>query len=546
MSTLLTPRALVSLAVVLALGALIPAAAVAIRRRNPAQRGTSVAFLTLRIAAFVAAALMIFQRVWAAPVNLNDDHRLAPSAALLHGYPPYYPPETGPALSTIYGPVTVWTYVPAALFHTPSNAVRAGVVINMLMYYLPLLFLCWAIGRGTERQYWAECALILYALTTFNLTLDTASGILHADAPALGWAAVACGLTLLSLQTGRIGYIAAAGLASALSVLAKQVMVPALPAIALYLLLVSGWRSFWAYTVSAAAFLFGLLEVAALSMGGWQAMLYNIVYIPTHQPYRREQLTLAIDMLARQSAALAMLAGAGLALHYALSKQRKMGEWLARNPSALLVAVALALSTTSILGKIKVVGSVNTLCPTVYFLLAAGMAELQRVGALAWNSEKKSALRNAAAAAILAVFVVVQLPMAIYSLMVPKPQDYMATVYTFSKRHPGEVYFPEFPLSVLMGSGQLFHFAWGLSDRAEAGRPVSAAYFHRYVPGHAKVAAMVPWVWNDEIYRYLGNEVQRPDLAELPGFKFYEIRESPSAPGEPTAIPPGDKLGDGE
>jgi hypothetical protein len=491
--------------------------------------------------------MLIYQHIWGAPSNLNDDHRLAPSAALLDGYHPYYPPETGPALSTIYGPVTIWTYVPAVIFlHTPSNAVRAGVLINMLLYYLPLIFLCWVMGRIMQRQYVLECFLVFFALTTFNSTLDTASGLLHADAPAVGWGAMACGLALLFAQTEKPRYVVAAGLASALSLLAKQVMVPAVPVLALYLLVVCGWRPFWLYAVSTISFITGLLELAALSMGGWQAMIYNIIYLPTHQPYRREQLISALDMLARQSAAFAIVTLAGLALHYAVMKQRHPREWLARNPSALLLGVALALCSTSILGKIKVVGSINTLCPTVYFLLAAAVTELQRIGTFSFDISKRLALRQAAVGAVLAVFVVVQLPIALYETVAPKSQDHMSAVYSFSKNHPGEVYFPQFPLSVLLGTGQLYHFAWGLSDRAEAGKPVDGAYFHRYLPEHAKVAAMVDWVWNDEIYRFLGNEVQRPDLSELPGFRFYEIRESPSAPGEPTAMPPEGRLGDGE
>src|SRR4051794_40991944 len=52
------------------------------------------------------------------PSYLEADHRLAPTFALTHGYNVYYPPESGPALSTLYGPVTVLAYLPATLAST--------------------------------------------------------------------------------------------------------------------------------------------------------------------------------------------------------------------------------------------------------------------------------------------------------------------------------------------------------------------------------------------------------------------------------------------
>ncbi len=538
MRSLLTTRALGSLFAVFLTVILLPIIAYAIRRMLPAARYRSLLFLSLRIAAVAAIALLIYQRVSGAPLNINNDHRLAPSAALLHGYPAYYPPEQGPALSTIYGPVTVWTYLPAAfLLQTPSSAVRAGVVTNILMYYAAAIFLLWVTSRVSGSNNWMECALVVFAATIFNDTLNTVVGLLHADAPAIGWGLVSCGLVFLCMHTGKGRYLAAAGLTTALSLLAKQVMLPLLPVIGLYVLIVCGWRLFALYAASAAAFAAALLGIASATMGGWQAILYNIVYIPTHQPYRREQLIPAVNLLANQSAAFAIAAIAAVAIHLMGAKGKSLKARLVENPSLLLVCAGLALSTTSILGKIKVVGSINALGPAVYFFLAAAVVELQRFRLPEMDPAKASGMRHAVAGAILAVFVAAQLPIGLYNLAVRTDYDPMASVYAFSKKHPGEVYFPEFPLSVMLAEGHLYHFSWGLSDRAEAGKPVSGSYFHQYLPQNAKVAAMVPWIWNDEIYRYLGKEVQRPDLSELPGFQFYEIRDAPSAPGEPTAMP---------
>lgn len=542
MKSLLTARALTLLLSVFVTGVLIPLTAYSLRRFHSRARDRSVWFLSLRIAAVVTVSFMIYQHVSQAPTNLNSDHRLAPSAAWLHGYSVYYPPEQGPALSTIYGPTTVWTYMPAAKFlNTPSNAVRAGVAINLLMYLLPGILLLWVTSRMSQSANWMECALVFFVLTTFNDTLNTASEILHADAPALGWGAVSCVMLFLCVHTGRRWYLVAAGVAVALSILAKQVMLPVLPLLGVYVLIVCGWRLFGLYAVSAIGFTLALLEIAAASMGGWPALIYNILYIPTHQPFRREQVIPAVMLLANESAAFLIAALAAVTLHLMNSRKWSAKELLGRNPSLLLLGAGLALCTTSILGKIKVVGSINTLCPAVYFFLLAAVVELQRIRVPAIDSRRVASMRQAVVTVILVVFVAVQFPIALYNFTVPAQQDEMALVYEFSRKHAGEIYFPQFPLSVLLGENHLYHFAWGLSDRAEAGKPVSGAYFHRHIPPHATVAAMADWVWSDEIFKYLGKEVERPDLSGLPGFKFYEIRDLPSPPlskGELTSVVP--------
>jgi hypothetical protein len=541
MRELLTTRGLLVMVSVLSTLVIVPAFTYGIRRKFPSVRTCSFWFLFLRIITALTVGLMVYEHIAGATLNLNSDHRLAPTAALMHGYPVYYPPEQGPALSTIYGPVTVWTYIPAAaLFKSPMNAVRSGTAINMLMYYASAVFLLWVTSTFSASASWAGCALAMFALTTFNKTLDSASGLLHADAPAIGWGAIACAFGLLAVS-GRAGwYSVAAGLTAAFSILSKQVMLPLLPVLGIFLLIVCGRCALTLYAASAAGFTAALLALASWSMGGWQAIVYNILYIPTHQPYLRSELIPAIGELADMSAAFGIAAAAAVSIQIMSSPKVGVKDCLRQNPSLLLLGAGLALSTTSILGRIKVVGSVNTLSPSVYFFLAAALVELQRLSFPGMDAGRIAGLRRAVVGSILSFFVLVQLPIALYNLTTPAMPDRMQAVYTFSQKHPGEIYFPQFPLSVLLGENRLYHFAWGLSDRAEAGRPVSGEYFRRYIPASSTVAAMVDWVWTDEIFRYLGKQVERPELSELPGFKFYEIRKEPLLQGEPTSMLSGE------
>src|SRR5262245_54414126 len=57
--------------------------------------------------------------------------RLAPTVALTHGYALYYPPNEGPVLDTIYGPVAALAYLPATMFRSPTGAILAGAALNL-------------------------------------------------------------------------------------------------------------------------------------------------------------------------------------------------------------------------------------------------------------------------------------------------------------------------------------------------------------------------------------------------------------------------------
>ena len=83
-----------------------------------------------------------------------NDSRLAPSAALLHGYGLYYLPGDGPMLGHIYGPVAPLAYLPALAWSTPTAAIRAGVGLTLLCLTLPAALMCrdFAANRMTGRR----------------------------------------------------------------------------------------------------------------------------------------------------------------------------------------------------------------------------------------------------------------------------------------------------------------------------------------------------------------------------------------------------------
>jgi hypothetical protein len=95
----------------------------------PADRAIRVLALLGASSAIVAFGLAVFQ----APSIPENDHRLAPTFALAHGYRLYYGPHQGPVLSTIYGPVTALTYAPSLLASTPMGTVRLATILPIFL-----------------------------------------------------------------------------------------------------------------------------------------------------------------------------------------------------------------------------------------------------------------------------------------------------------------------------------------------------------------------------------------------------------------------------
>jgi hypothetical protein len=82
-----------------------------------------------------------------------------------------------------------------------------------------------------------------------------------------------------------------------------------------------------------------------------------------------------------------------------------------------------------------------------------------------------------------------------------------------------------------MAEGRLSHFSWGLTDRRNAGMPVSAAHFQANIPASAKVIAVtgfVPQFEADMPSRQGPRIAHFEDASQLPQFDFFEFKRSDS------------------
>jgi hypothetical protein len=160
------------------------------------------------------------------PAYLEADHRLAPTFALVHGYGVYYPPDSGPVLSTLYGPVTHPFYVPVTFAAAPSMAILFGTLLTVTAFYSAALL---AIRRAAGRTWMKSWQLLGVTIGVVSLIgpLQSASSYIHADAPALAFGALAAAFAMREKRgSGQSqGAVLSSGF-GVLSLFSKQNMLP--------------------------------------------------------------------------------------------------------------------------------------------------------------------------------------------------------------------------------------------------------------------------------------------------------------------------------
>ncbi len=470
--------------------------------------------------AIVSGCILFLELIY----SINDmtaDHRLAPSFAIVHGYHLYYPPDHGPVLSTIYGPVTALFYLPATLGSSPHVAFLIAALLTLITFYAATLF---AVGTAPERSWlkrWQLFALVV-GLVWFFPPLQRVATSIHADAPAFAAAAVAAAFAMRNKwRLSRWENELLAGIFSVLSVFAKQNMAPLVIVLALWFTMQSR-KALGVYTGAVLGCAGVLLAITARYLGGLDAFYFNCVYMPLHQPYDKKLLFPAYTDLLIPTVAILSLPLVRLVDEW---RERTGGwrEFVVARRSLLLLLIGVALVPTSVAGRIKFGGYENALAPALYFFLMWAIAELSNGTATASFTRQRSSIL----AMVMAACILGGLP-AIFIARKASYRNPAERVFDYCKSNPSKAYFPQFPLAQLMSEGKLYHFNWGLADRHAAGVPVSREHFIANIPPDASVMAMTPWVpeWDREMDSRHGPAVNFDDAAQLPGFNFYSMHNA--------------------
>ena len=505
---------------------------------------------SLLILAAPASLYVLLVKSWMAMILAPHSDwtagRFSPTYSLLKGFTLYYPVDSGPIYNTIYPPMSYLAFLPAAIFSTPTPALLAGALLSQCYVLLPVLAICFSRHGDEGKTRTPLLSLFVYfgfwkflASTTLGIML----GSVHADAPAIGFATMACGVLYArrfdAMPSART-MLASAAFAS-LSIWSKQIFAPLFVLLLGWMLLTHGPRAALKFGIWLAT---ALAAVSTVFLGtfGLRPMAFNILELPSSHPwtyapdYTKGFLVFLVEMASVAGPVLLGLLG----LAYVAAKRPspvgdsdpergrfdRVHAYFRGNFWLLFAGLALAMIPLGLLGRIKLGGHINSYFPPAYFLCLSGCLLL-----LDWagrNSEAGRGRVNLALKAVVLAWPLAPLLMVNsdllqqYGVMIPAAENPQEYAYRYSLKHPGEAYFPYNTLSTLMAEGNAYHFESGMVDRDLGHVAPSDTHFRRHLPGRLKLVAYPPARPFEWSMRYLPEFKRRVVVDELPGWICYE------------------------
>jgi hypothetical protein len=496
-----------------------------VRRRDGADV-TALLRLVTALGALVAVTACL-HHVAGVPESDMSASRVVPAVALARGFPIYAGPSTGPIIDFMYGPVAAIAFLPAALASTPSGALAVAAALNALAFFLPM---AWLHRRAIRRGDAALAGFVLFVLAVVrDPGLAFSALTIHADAPALGLGALACGLLATGPRPPSAGRLAAIATAIVLAAWTKQTIAP----LALALVGMTLVRDGVGAAARLAAWLAGVgLAVSVVWLVAFdpRALWFNMVTLPSRMPWYGEAdggRWATVGFVAGLLARLTWLPA--LVLVALAVGARRYGVRVHDTPCVLLAVVGILLAPLAVVGGAKVGGFLNTFSVCTYFLVAA--ATVGVAGATGAPGRVGAVATALLAAAILAIAVDVgRGPAGLRSVgrSVAELEAWRDNpherAFAVARADPGEIYFPWNPLSTLLAENRLDDNEIGAWNRDLAGVPIDDALWRRYLPPRLRLVAFRPptgaFAWLPE------PSARLPELVEpvtIPGLEGWTV-----------------------
>jgi hypothetical protein len=435
-------------------------------------------------------------------------------------------------------------YLPATLFPSPNSAVLAGAALTALLCFSASAFLHFAPFKTARGPVDGLAFLTAGFLMCYLEPLKYSCFNIHADGPGLAFSALACAALYSGGPEKWRAALPVSALCAVLSIFCKQTFLP-VPIVLMVYLWASEGRAravrylFWLVAAG------GLASAAALFAEGPERLYHCLIWLPAHHPWNdRSRIVSAIQAM-RSFIRLSMPVPALLlaCVVYLWTSGRLRGPGLrgsmlralAANRSVPLLLVGAALLPFSIAGRAKTGGDLNSLSFALFFLtcgLTVMLADVSR------GAQSGSARRLA-----VSVLVATMLPLALSEAPLAfdirasakrLPQAPQEVAFNYLNRHPGEAYFPWFPLAHFYAEHQFRHYGFGIADRLMAGEPVSMADFRAYIPRDPRVIAFSQdggrQVFGYDLMKYLPEYSYELNDPELPGWLVYGKAPNPGSP----------------
>ncbi|HSH94655.1 MAG TPA: hypothetical protein VK968_10965 [Roseimicrobium sp.] len=376
---------------------------------------------------------------------------------------------------------------------------------------------------------------------------------LHADAFALGLGALS--LTLFPKESDSAKWTAwiPAACCASLSVWSKQTMAPLFVALPLAVAILQGWRVA-IRSVSALVVAGALISVLMFGIFGPGETWFNLVTIPSRHPWvadltkdprlvitgsdigaRLRVLGQSLGALLMESLIPLLMLAASLMVKRFLARGMKSSARDAHGRWITPLIVAVLMSSTAALGRVKVGGDVNALSYSVYFTALAAAASIAACFRAACSLDLPPVGRRVhqlilitMMAGMTVLWVQTAGQIREQAEKGPSPFDEAADLI---RQSPGEVYFPWNPLAHLMAEGKSRHFYYGVYDRELAGFKLGEEHFNSHVPEKLRFIVFHAHADTSILARFPGfqRSVRRD---EGTGLVFYESTRQQPAPGD--------------
>jgi hypothetical protein len=468
--------------------------------RRPSQLSVFDRFTAALIPLSGASLLVeIAAEVSRGPFWLWNDVRLARGVALGYGYKMYYDGHGGPIIGTMHAPLGFAVYIWIGLLRNPTLALLAGCTLSALFIFGPM---AWVLLRAnpTRPSSWKWRILLFLGcslMAFFSAGLTYSAFRIHADAAALGFAAMAAAFLYFGDRERTWRDLGLSAACAVLSVWSKQTLVPLLVALPAFVWMCEGTRQLCRYLTCLAVAGAAISALMLAAFGPLQPMWFNMFVVPMREPHLPEKNVLQkFWQLGTENLLPAAIILFLLLLPAFISdggSRPDRGRFLAEHRWLVFGFVGIAMFPTFVAGILKVGGDINHLSlVSLFMLLAAGTGLGAHLGEL--EAARPEILRGAARTFTI-IFVLIGMlrtPIAMFSVAGSRPlrTNSSESAYRFEKAHPGEAYFPFNPLAVLLASGKLYHSDIGLKDRELSGYGIGGEQFRRYAPRDYRMIAI--------------------------------------------------------
>ena len=429
----------------------------------------------------------------------------------------------------MYPPLSALAYVPASAAHTPVLVILIGAIFAQSYYLVPLGVACyWTCARNRSLSLVVLSSLVFWSQQSPGLWQS--QSWIHADAPALGLALLACVATFRYTESESNRDLCVAVATAWLAIWTKQVAIGVLPALALWILCVRGPRKCAAF-VGWSAVTGGALAACVGLAFNVEGMRLNLFVIPAQVswvgriPYN---LVRALTELLRDALVpIAVLIGGVLYSRWHAEEREPWHDWARRQPWLLPALVGMFNVPISVLGRVKAGGLENNLSFSLYFwMAAAGLFVLSHHQMLDREGRTPRASRYRILVCTLTVWLaLLSLPQSLrVFLTVLPPGNYGSQIsYDTIRRNPGRYYFPDYPLYHLLAEDQLFNFSAAVRDREiRAGIPVSPGQMQTHVPPEFEVLCIEGDTPQAKIReQHFADFSQQIDTLSTAGFRCY-------------------------